>query len=127
MEETIVALLLNDSAVSLIAGQRVNWSERGQGAALPAVVLHRISGVRDYHMEGASGLVQSRVQADCWASTYKDAVRLSRAVRAALSGYRAGDTQGAFIDAERQSVEKEADGAQRFFRVSLDFKIWHAE
>jgi hypothetical protein len=127
MEETLVALLLNDAAVALIAGQRVNWSERGQGAALPAVVLHRISGVRDYHMEGASGLVQSRVQADCWAGTYKDAVRLSRAVRAALSGYRAGNTQGAFIDAERQTVEKETDGAQRYHRVILDFIIWHAE
>lgn len=127
MEETLVALLLNNSAVALIADKSVNWSERPQGASLPAVVLHRISGARDYNMDGASGLVRSRVQADCWALTYKDAVRLSRAVRGALSGYRAGDTQGAFIDSERQSVEKEADGAQRYHRVSLDFIIWHAE
>lgn len=127
MEETLVALLLNNPAVALIADKSVNWSERPQGASLPAVVLHRISGVRDYSMDGATGLVDSRVQADCWAYTYKDSVRLSRAVRDALSGYRSGDTQGAFIVSERQSSEKEADGAQRFFRVSLDFIIWHAE
>lgn len=127
MEETLVALLLTDPAISLLAGNRVNWSERPQGSQLPAVVLHRISGVRDYHMAGPSSLVSSRVQADCWALEYRDAVSLSRAVRGVLSGYRAGDTQGAFIDAERQSVEKETDGAQRYFRVSLDFIIWHAE
>ncbi len=127
MEETLVALLLNDPGVSMAADKRVHWSEREQGEGFPAVVLNRISGGRDYHMEGASGLVQSRIQADCWALTYKDALKLSRAVRGALSGYRGGDTQGAFIEAERQSVEKEADGAQRYFRVSLDFMIWHAE
>ena len=127
MEETLVALLLNDTGVSILAGNRVNWSERPQGAALPAVILHKISGVRDYNMDGASNLVSSRVQADCWALTYGDAMQLSRAVRNVLSGYRNGDLQGAFIDAERQSVEKETDGAQRYFRVSLDFIIWHAE
>lgn len=127
MEETLAALLLTDTAVAAIAGNRVNWSDRPQGSALPAVVLHRVSGGRDYHMAGPSGFVRSRVQADCWALTYKDAVQLSRAVRVALSGYSSGDMQGAFIEAERQSVEKEADGAQRFFRVSLDFMISHAE
>lgn len=127
MEETLAALLLTDTAVAAIAGNRVSWSERQQGAALPALVLHRISGGRDYLMTGPSGFVGSRVQADCWAESYKDAVRLSRAVRVALSGYSSGDLQGAFIDAERQSVEKETDGAQRYFRVSLDFMIFHAE
>lgn len=127
MEETIVALLLNNAAIAQIAGKRVTWVEREQGAALPAVVLTKVSGVRDYNMDGPSGLVSSRVQADCWALKFKDSVRLGRAVRDALSGYRAGDTQGAFIEAERQSVEKEPDGATRYFRVSLDFMIWHAE
>lgn len=127
MEETLAAHLLANTAVSAIAGKMVNWSERPQGGTFPAVVLHRVSGGRDYNMQGPSGLVQSRVQADCWALDYTSAVRLSRAVRVALSGYTAGDLQGAFIDSERQSVEKETDGAQRYFRVSLDFIIWHAE
>lgn len=127
MEETLVALLLNAPTISTLAGNRVYWTERRQGSAFPVVVLNRISGGRDYNMDGPSGLVQSRVQADCWALTYSDAVILSRAVRGVLSGYRAGDTQGSFIESERQSVEKEADGAERYFRVSLDFIIWHAE
>lgn len=127
MEETLTALLLADTSIAALAGKMVNWSERKQGGTFPAVVLHRVSGGRDYNMQGPSGLVQSRIQVDCWALAYPDAVKLSRAVRVALSGYKAGDLQGAFIDSERQSVEKETDGAQRYFRVSLDFLIWHAE
>lgn len=127
MEEALVALLLNDSAVAAIVGKRVNWSQTPQGSAFPSVVLHRVSGGRDYNMGGPSGFVSSRVQVDCWALNYTDSVKLSRAVRSALSGYTAGDLQGAFIDSERQSVEKETDGAQRYFRVSLDFIICHAE
>jgi len=127
MEETLVALLLNAQPVSILVGKRVYWLEREQGSAFPAVVLHRISGGRDYHMQGPSGLVQSRIQIDCWALKYSDAMKVSRAVRGVLSGYSEGDLQGAFIESERQSVEKETDGAQRYHRVSLDFMIWHAE
>ena len=127
MEETLIAFLLADSGIAAIIGKEATWAERKQGGAFPALVLHRISGNRDYNMQGPSGLVQSRIQADCWALKYADAIKLSRAVRLALSGYQAGNIQGAFIDSERQSVEQETNGAQRYFRVSLDFMIWHAE
>jgi hypothetical protein len=127
MEEVIAALLVADAGVAAIAGTRIYWSEKPQGSAWPAVVLHKITGLRDYEMDQPTGLVQARVQADCWAKTYGDAVRLSRAVNTALGGYSGGIIQGAFIETERQSFEKSADGAEKFHRVSLDFQIWHTE
>ncbi len=131
MEEALVAVLLADAALAAIVGPRITWQVRPQGDALPAIVLQRVSGARDYAMEGPTGLVQSRVQMDCWSVTYASALAVARALRNLLSGLRteAGGTelQGCFIDLERHSFEKDGEAAQAFHRVMIDFQIWHSE
>lgn len=128
MEAALIAELLATAGITAVSGQRITWARRDQGGALPAMVLHRIDGDRDYHLGGPSGLVASRVQADCWAATYKDAKRLAQALEAKVSGARF--TRGAIrFDAilvidERDSTFDESGSA--LFRVSLDLAVHHA-
>lgn len=125
MQADLRALLLAAGGVPAI----VAWGERPQAAALPCVVLTRASAVPEYTQDGDSGMTATRVQADCWAATYAAAHGAGAAVIAALSGYRGtvGATRfnGVFTDSVRDTREAETDGADRFFRVSIDFIVNH--
>ena len=122
MEEQLRAILLASSGVTALApAARINWGAHPQGAALPALVLNVISDAEEYTMTGPDGLSQGRVQVDAYADTYAQAKQLSRAVLAALSGYRGGGFQGVFHVGTRDSREGGSNEADRPFRVSLDF------
>ena len=125
MQEDLIAYILADAGVSAAVSNRVFWTQRKQGSALPAVVLTTISSRRDYAMGGPSGLVESRVQVDSYGETYAAAKSAARSVITLLSGAKVvhGSTQfdGAFVDGERDSFESDPNS----FRVSVDLLIWH--
>lgn len=121
MEEIVTGLLAS------IAGGRRHWVRAPQSAARPHLVLNRISGIRDYHSQGASGYVASRIQIDAYADTYTAAKATARQVVTALSGYRSGTIQGVFLDMERDLPAEDAGAVNHLFRVSLDFTIHHSE
>jgi hypothetical protein len=128
MEEALIAKLLATAGITAAVGQRVTWKRRGQGKPLPAIVLHRIDGGRDYHHGGPSGLIESRVQVDCWGDTYLSAKNAARAVEAALSGARF-DQDGIRFDAilivdERDDTSDE--NGKPLYRTSLDLMVHHA-
>ncbi|RZJ01817.1 MAG: DUF3168 domain-containing protein [Brevundimonas sp.] len=128
MEAALIAHLLATAGITAVVGQRITWGRRDQGGALPAIVLHRIDGAPDYHLTGASGLVESRVQVDCWGSSYGSAKSVARTVDTALSAARF--TQGAvrfdaiLIVDERDDTFDET--ATAIFRTSLDLQVHHA-
>ena len=129
MEEAIIAKLLAAPAVAGAAGTRVFPGSRPQGSALPAVVFNRIDGTPLYADEGELGLVQTRIQIDCWADTYAGAKTLARAVNAALSAF-VGQVNGVqflsiFTEAERDLREGGSGAADYPFRTSIDFIVWH--
>ena len=127
MEAALIAKLLATAGVTNLVSTRINWSRRPQGAALPAIVLQRISGTPDVHHAGASGLVVSRVQVDCWAASYGSAKAVARAVETAVTAQTF--TQGAtrfdviLIDSER---DDSTDETTPLFRTSLDLMVHHA-
>jgi hypothetical protein len=132
MEEAFPSLLTGASGVTDLVGTRIYWGRRSQStSALPAIVLTRVSGVRDYHMLDASGLVQSRVQVDCFAESYASAKSTARAVRDAVNSYSGtvGSTvfQHVTIDSERDYDETESGADRHLFVTSLDLLIWHTE
>lgn len=130
MEEALRTFLLAGTDLAALVGTRVHWVRSPQAAASPRIVLYRISGLRDMHMQGPSGLVASRVQVDCIGSSYSSAKTLARIVEARLSGYSgtAGGIrfEGAFLVGERDDFE-DTDTPDKLFRTSLDFNIWHKE
>jgi hypothetical protein len=127
MEAALIAKLLAATGVTALVSTRINWSRRVQGAALPCIVLHRVSGLPDVHHAGASGLVVSRVQVDCWAASYGSAKAVARAVETAITAQTF--TQGAIrfdvilVDSER---DDSTDETTPLFRTSLDLMVHHA-
>jgi len=126
MEEQIRALLLADFSVSAVAGARINFGVHPQGQPFPAIVLNVVSDADDYNLVGPTGLQIARVQVDCYAGAYIDAKRLSRSVRAFLSGYRGGIFHVVILASARDSREGGSDVADRPFRVSMDFMVHHS-
>ncbi|MGB1389498.1 MAG: DUF3168 domain-containing protein [Paracoccaceae bacterium] len=123
MEELIRALLLADGGVAALAGDRVNFGSHPQGEGWPGVVLNTISDAEGYTLRGPDGLSRARVQADCYALTYGEAKRFSRAVRTVLSGHSDSGMQGVFHAGSRDGREGGTNEAERPYRVSLDFLI----
>ncbi|RZJ19122.1 MAG: DUF3168 domain-containing protein [Brevundimonas sp.] len=128
MESALIAELLAAPSVKAKVVKRINWVRRPQGEALPAIVLHVIDRTPDVHHGGASGVVQARVQVDCWAASYAAAKSLARAVETALTA-RAFSRGAVRFDvilsiAERDDSFEEA--GKPVFRTSLDLMVHHA-
>lgn len=121
MEAALTALL------APVADGKRFWLRSPQATKPPYVILQRITGIRDYHMQGASGLVESRVQIDCYDKTYSGVADIARSVVSILSGYRGGIIQGAFIDSERDLPAADAGDVTQLFRKSVDVIIQHKE
>lgn len=130
MEESLIGLLLATSGVTAVVSTRINWNKSASPAVPPYVILRKVSGARDYRMSGATGLTETRMQADCYGTTYASAKAAARAIEAALSGYRgaSGTTtfDGIFLIDERDLIDDDESPAD-LHGVSLDFMIWHKE
>lgn len=122
MKELITVLLAS------VAGGRRYWVAAPQDESVkPYLVLNRIDGVPDYHLQGASGLVESRLQIDIYDASRWGAETTSRQVKSILSGYRGGMIRGVFINDERDLPASDAGNVTQLFRISLDLTIIHTE
>lgn len=121
MEEELRTIMLASASVTAITGSRINWGEIPQGSAMPAIVLTTISANNGHTMASPDRLQESRVQVDCYGMTYGATKALSRAVLAALDGYKGGNFQGVFHAGTRDGREGGTNEADRPFRVSMDF------
>lgn len=136
MEESLVAYLMAYSGLTSLIGTspvRIYWTRAPQAVAnvdplRRYVTMQRISGNRDTHMQGVSGLVESRVQVDCYGLTYAASKGVARAVEARISGLSFTQSGTVFqvciLDAERDGYEDDAT-PDKLYRTSLDFIIWH--
>ena len=81
MEEDLRGHLAADTTLAGLVGPHIQWAARD---AAPSVALHLIDAPPDWTLKGPSGLVQARVQMDCWAETFLVAKAIGDAARAAL-------------------------------------------
>lgn len=132
MEEALIALLLANSGLTDLVGTRVYIGKRPQNeSTLPAVLLSKVSAPRDYDFDGATGLIESRFQCDCYGNSYGSAKLAARALMVVVNGY-SGTQSGVIIqkisiDSERDSNETESNADRHLFRTSIDLLIWHDE
>lgn len=139
MESVIFPLLQSFPDLTAIVSNRVYPLELPQGAHRPAVTYVRAGGNRDYDMEGATGLVESRYFFKFHGaksrnqSAYGQATSARRAMVDHLSR-RPGFTdhvgtvyiQGAFINGERE-YRSDAAASKSIAVVELDVTFWHSE
>ena len=81
MEEQLLAHLSADVGVTNLIAKPIQWAVR-EGS--PSIALHLIDAPPDWTLKGPSGLVQARVQIDCWADGFLAAKAIGAAVQAAL-------------------------------------------
>lgn len=128
MEGALRAILSTNEGVVGIVGNAIHWGLAPQSATVPRLVLNLVSGIRDYALSGATGLVESRVQIDCYAANYSGAKFLARAVINAVSAYRGGVAGihfgGIFVDSERDLNEAAQGDTATRFRTSIDISVW---
>jgi hypothetical protein len=126
MEEALLALLTAHEPLADLVGDRIAWDVKPQGDADPSVTLHLISDPPDYHMQGPSGYVQSRVQIDVRAPHRTQAKAAADAIEALLSGYSGtvGGVrfQGVFKDGSSRSSFGHT-GAEQVYLRSHDYMI----
>lgn len=125
MQQALRARLLADAGVNAIAGNRIDWGWRIQGAALPAVTLLTISDPRPQHLKGFQPLRETRVQLDCWAETYGEARALAEAAIAAAVPEQSGNGiafNRALVDGMEDRGEQTDTGFVH--RTSIDLIVW---
>lgn len=127
MEQELRTKLLATAALASLVGTRIDWGARPQGAALPAVVLHLIGSQPDLHMAGPGSWTETRVQADCWATTFKAARDVAATLVTALHGFR-GDMGALRVRCRVLSRRADSDGSAEtvLHRTMIDLRVWHA-
>ena len=130
--KAIHSLLANNTSITDLVSTRIYPMVRDQEDSLPAITYQSISGVRSYDLTGPNGLVDGRIQINCFADDPLEAGELAAVVRAALHGHRGGaagvhielmllDDQGdlPYIDPENE--------AQNVFAKMMDFYVLYKE
>lgn len=118
IEADVRTYLLADATVAALIDERVYPVSLPQTAVLPAVTYQRVFGTEGITHQGPSGLERTRIQFDCWATTYAEATALAEAVTDALRVYPEARIANV-MDAP------EPDVALR--RRLVEVSIWHRE
>lgn len=121
------ALRARITGANTAAASRVYWVDRPQASALPAVTLQIISDLRPQHLKGFNPLRDTRVQFDCWGSSYSEVTALKEAVLAAVVPENTSNGirfDRAIIDGERDLGERTE--TQFIHRASFDLVVWWA-
>lgn len=122
MIEKIRQILLSNTGISRVVGRSVFCGLATPSVQMPYIVITLISQTTSVYIDGISQLYTSRVQVDCYGTTYKAAAGLYGLVRTALNGYSDDDFQGIFLSSARDLNEY---AAIPVFRVSCDFQTNH--
>jgi hypothetical protein len=129
IESALRTHILGDTSIKGQISERLYPLTLPQDPTLPAMTYQKISGFRFHDMEGASGLASPRFQFDIWSKSYLTSKNISDLLRKRLDGFRgtigSDVIQGAFLDSERDFFEE--DELLKFYRVSMDFFIYHEE
>lgn len=120
IEPMIYTHLAGQAGVSALVGARIYPLIMPQDGALPALVYTIVSAVPINSLGGFSGLINPRVQIDCWAKTYGQAKALAEAVHQAM------DTRNANFDALLIDMRDDYEEDTKLYRVLQDYSIWPA-
>jgi hypothetical protein len=127
IEADLRTYLLAQPAVTALIGARLFPLRLPQGAAFPALTYQRVAGGEDVTHQGRSGLGRARMQLDCWAATYGQAIALADAVKDALVGYRGAMGATPFA-AGRLANEIDLDEPDlNVYRRMVEVPLWVAE
>ncbi len=125
-DSALRARLKADTAVAAIVGTRVDWDERPQRSAYPAVVLELAADPRPQNMGGLNASRGTRVWVNCFAVTAKTKAELREAVIAALLPETTQDGVN-FRRGFVNNVINRSENTETGFvhRDLIDVTLWH--
>ncbi len=125
-EQALRGRLKADAGIAAVVASRVDWHDRPQAAAYPAIVLIGVSDARPRTLTTYQTRRATRVQIECLGETHEQKVAVREAAlaviksKATFGGVRFGR---AIINDTRNLSE---EGETRFIhRDSIDATIWH--
>ena len=113
MDQEFYALL--SGAVSFPVGR----GHMGSGTSTPRAAFYATGALRDMHTQGL-GLVEGRMQVDCYGKTAGEALDAEREVLTALEGYAGGSIQMIKLESR---VERPASDVEILHCMSLSFSM----
>lgn len=116
----MIGPLLTSALIAALPGTHVVFGALPAGAGFPAIVLNIVAETAQHSHSGESDLHNYLVQLDCYAGTYAGAEDLYR------QAHQVMQPPLAFLEVARRSRETGANEAERPFRVSADYRIFHA-
>ncbi len=125
VEQAIVDLCADDTALTAAVGNRITPVIAAQNSALPYVVYTLISSTPHDTNQGVSSVDDYRVQFDVYAATYQSAVEVYEKLRTAIDKKRGqyGPT-GTYIDGIRYMTHRSDYEAEvKLYRVTADFLV----
>ena len=131
MADVVVSVrtyLLTKTAITDIVGQRIYSDKLPQGATLPAAVLKIQSERYDHAIDGLSGMVATRIQVECYATTRLVSNALADAViwcgiDAIKGTFTAINIRGVMVEDGRRSYEDDETGGGDDARYVSQFDL----
>lgn len=122
MEEDFLAHLKTDVGLAQLVGVKMQWAVRD---APPSLALHLIDAPEDQLLKGPSGLVQARVQGDCWADSFLAAKAIGQAFKAALPpiGVVVGTTKFLSCRAIDTDRDRFGESPNLLHRTRIDVRV----
>ena len=127
IEHALRTALIEDATVNGYVDGRAYYSLAPQDVAKPYIVLTRVSGPREYSLDGPTGLYRARFQFSVFSQSYYEAKSIIDAIRSVLSGASGqlvedpADTIGAsFLDNELDLYEEET----KLHHIAVDYLVW---
>lgn len=132
IETAIDSLLINNTAITDLIGDKLYSQVREQTDGLPAITYQVISGIRNFDMTGPNGFVVGRIQINCFAATILASRQLAAVVRVALSGFKGGaagvQIECMLLDDEGDSPAIEPENEQmNVYAKTMDFFVLYKE
>lgn len=133
--ETFINLMLEDTAITAIVGDRIYPRMLPDAAKFPAIVVTKATGVGSYDLQGDVGLEAARVQVDVYDTAAGKVIALRTLVRRLFSGFKGGTASGSpcaiassfcinDLDLSDPSTER---AGPRLKRRMLEFNVWNRE
>lgn len=97
IEQAVVAMLLADSAITALIGDRVTPVTVRVDAELPSLVYLRLGSERSYTLAGRGGWTSAVIGINAWAHEYAQARSLADAVRNCLDAQDDGTATGVLL------------------------------
>lgn len=122
----VLARLSGEPSITSLVSTRIYANVLKQDVVYPALSYSVISRVHEHCFNSDPGNVRLRLQIDCWAKQYAEAMSVAIAVKNTLSRWRGQQTnyfvEDCLIDNWTDYFDDESN--QRVHRISMDFILF---